>query len=171
MRKIRADELRQRFDYIAAQVGPGLVSAAVDVARLHAQTRQLQQISGARQQRSWHTCMHASGLCRQANEAAAVAEAERQALAMRLGDKAARGEALAGQRQALLTEMASLRQAMQRQEEVLRASLLRMRQKGSVALPEEVVRSLEAFQVGKGGSLIRDSPSCKPGPMQGSEGA
>ncbi|KAG2454295.1 hypothetical protein HYH02_001324 [Chlamydomonas schloesseri] len=102
LRKIRADELRQRFDYIAAQ----------------------------------------------ANEAAAVAEAERQALAMRLGDKAARGEALAVQRQALLDEMAALRQAMQRQEEALRASLLRMRQKGSVALPEEVVRSLEAFQTG-----------------------
>eukprot|EP00198_Chlamydomonas_reinhardtii_P010242 XP_001699579.1 predicted protein [Chlamydomonas reinhardtii] len=123
LRKIRADELRQRFDYIAAQ----------------------------------------------ANEAAAVAHAERQALAMRLDDKAARGEALAGQRQLLLNEMAALRQAMQRQEEVLRASLLRMRQKGSVALPEEVVRSLEAFQTGgpvKATTLLggpRGSPGRLPG--------
>lgn len=82
-----------------------------------------------------------------------MAHAERQALAMRLDDKAARGEALAGQRQLLLNEMAALRQAMQRQEEVLRASLLRMRQKGSVALPEEVVRSLEAFQVTQGAGV------------------
>ncbi|KAG2486970.1 hypothetical protein HYH03_014343 [Edaphochlamys debaryana] len=108
LRAVRAEELRQRFDYIAAQ----------------------------------------------ANEAAAVAEAERQALAGRIGEKTARGEALAAQRQALLLEMQSLRQQMQRQEEVIRASLLRMRQKGSTAIPEEVVRALEAAE---GGGPLRAS--------------
>ncbi|KXZ54440.1 hypothetical protein GPECTOR_5g92 [Gonium pectorale] len=89
---------------------------------------------------------------REANEAAAVAEAERQALAARLSDKTSRGEALAAQRQALLLDMQDLRQQMQRQartgEEVVRASLQRMRQRGSTALPPEVARSLEGLQAG-----------------------
>ncbi len=51
----------------------------------------------------------------QAREAAAAAEAERQVLADKLDDKAARSEALAAHRASLEAEMQHLRHQMQRE--------------------------------------------------------
>ncbi|GIL69447.1 hypothetical protein Vretimale_13547 [Volvox reticuliferus] len=100
-RRMRAEELRQRFEYIAAQ----------------------------------------------AHEAAMMAEAERQMLAGKIEDKVARADALATHRAALLSEMQTLRYQMQRQEEYLRSSLMRMQQLGIAEVPAQVVRSMEKVQL------------------------